>query len=670
MTSSSEWLEADGLGGFASGPVHGPRTRRYHALLLCSQHGPAGRQVLANGLELVLDTPEGRIALNAQHYQPGVTVPAVTARLQSFTADPWPRWVYAVGDTLLVAQEIFVPHGLRATVVSWQLLTPMPGVTLRARPFLSGRDYHATHHENGAFRFAAEARGEQVTWAPYGGVTGLHAFHNGRYAHEPHWYRNFLYTEERARGLDDTEDLASPGVFTWDLSAAEAALLLAHDSAVAPLQAEPQPVTATLAALRRREQQRRAGFPTPLHRAADTYLVSRGAERTIVAGYPWFTDWGRDTFIALRGLCLATGRLDDARGILLAWAGSISEGMVPNRFPDHGEQPEFNSVDASLWFIVAAHEFLAQSERTGFVVLADERDFLQRAIESILEGFARGTRHRIKLDDDGLLAAGEPGVQLTWMDAKVGDWVVTPRIGKPVEVQALWINALGCAARFSPVRWQPLFEQAIASCRERFWNPGAGCLYDVIDIDHIRDRLDASIRPNQIFAVGGLPFPVFTGAPARQIVACVERHLLTPLGLRSLSPEDPAYRPRYEGSVVQRDGAYHQGTVWPWLIGAFVEAWLNVQGASASSRALARDRFLAPLLAHLEIAGLGHLPEIADADAPHAPRGCPWQAWSLGELLRLSNLLTEPAPGTHFPPAVSPARPIRPSRRKRDLVPT
>ncbi len=640
---SQEWLEADGLGGFASGTVAGTRTRRYHALLLASEHGPAGRRTLVNGLDAFVTTPAGEFALSSQNYQPGVIAPDGADHIQSFSIEPWPRWVFALPDGNLVSQEIFVPKGLQATVLVWRLLTTKPGVTLRVRPFLSGRDYHSTHHENAAFRFDAEIRGEQVTWSPYAGVPAIHAFANAAYAHEPHWYRGFLYAEERARGLDDTEDLATPGVFTWDLSGGEAVCVFAHDSAVAALKAEPQPAIATVASLAKREQRRRAAFPTPLHRAADAYLVRRGAEQTIVAGYPWFTDWGRDTFIALRGLCLATGRLADARGILLSWAGAISEGMVPNRFPDNGESPEFNSVDASLWFIVAAHEFIAAASRAKPALPAVEREFLQRAIESILEGYSRGTRHRIHATDDGLLAAGEPGVQLTWMDAKVGDWVVTPRIGKPVEIQALWLNALWIGAQFSGARWQPLLDRGLASFRSRFWNSDLGCLYDVIDFDHEAGRVDAAIRPNQIYAVGGLPLTLLEGERAQQVLACVERHLFTPLGLRSLSPEDPAYRAIYEGGVWERDSAYHQGTVWPFLMGAFVEAWLRVHGIDRVGREEARRRFLTPLLAHLNEAALGHVSEIADASAPHTPRGCPWQAWSLGELLRLAVLFSATA---------------------------
>jgi predicted glycogen debranching enzyme len=376
---------------------------------------------------------------------------------------------------------------------------------------------------------------------------------------------------------------------------------------------------------------------TPLHRAADAYLVKRGAGTTIVAGYPWFTDWGRDTFIALRGLCLATGRLDEAGRILVEWAGAVSEGMLPNLFPDGKVPPEYNSVDASLWYLIAVHEYFAARAAAGRRVAGSERTALQDAFGAILTGYARGTRFGIRADADGLLAAGVPGVQLTWMDAKVGDWVVTPRIGKPVEVQALWINALRIASRFSDV--QDLLARATEAFERRFWNEADGCLYDVVDVDHRPGTADATLRPNQIFAVGGLPFPLLEGERARRVVDAVERRLWTPLGLRTLPPDHPDYRGRYEGGPLERDGAYHQGTAWPYLLGAFADAWVRVRGAGAGTIREARARFLEPLEAHLGEAGLLHVSEIADGDAPHTPRGCPFQAWSVAEMLRLEKVI-------------------------------
>jgi len=393
-------------------------------------------------------------------------------------------------------------------------------------------------------------------------------------------------------------------------------------------------IEARYAQVRSNELRRRGSFKSPLERAADAYLVRRGEGKTLIAGYPWFGDWGRDTFIALRGLCIATGRLEDARDILVEWAGTVSQGMLPNRFPDSGEQPEFNSVDASLWYIIAVGDYLLAAEKRSGLTDDCHTEQLRGAIEAILLGYSTGSRFGIRADDDGLLAAGERGQQLTWMDARVDGREITPRIGKPVEIQALWLNALAIGARFS-ARWQMLLEKGRAAFENRFWNEDAGQLADVIDCDHRTGDLDLTFRPNQIFAVGGLPLQVLSGDRARRLVEAVEARLLTPLGLRSLAPGESGYTPHYGGSVAQRDGSYHQGTVWPWLIGAFVEAWVRVRGNTDAAKKEARDRFLPPLYRHLKEAGLGHISEICDAEPPQAPRGCPFQAWSLGELLRL-----------------------------------
>jgi predicted glycogen debranching enzyme len=622
--SPGEWLEADGLGGFASGTVDGIRTRRYQAVLLTATSPPTGRVVLVNGFEAWLETPAASVALTSQRYAPDVVHPDGASRIETFTPDPWPSWLLGLPDGNRIEHQVLVPRGQAATVLTWRLRAG-PGGTLAVRPLVSGRDYHALHHENPAFRFDADVAGRRVVWRPYPGLPAIVARSNGSYAHQPDWYRNFLYTAEQARGLDCVEDLASPGIFRWDLTRGEAVLILAAEGHEPADDAE---------AIRVAEGERRRRFASRLHRAADAYVVRRGSGKTVIAGYPWFTDWGRDTLIALRGLCLATGRFDDARAILLEWSGAVSEGMLPNCFPDHGEAPEFNAVDAALWFVVAVHEFL----ETVPDVASRDRDALEVAIDAIVSGYARGTRYGIRADDDGLLAAGQPGLQLTWMDARVGDRVVTPRIGKPVEVQALWLNALHIAAGRSD-RWSALAARGRESFAARFWNEAAGALYDVVDVDHRAGTVDATIRPNQIFAVGGLPFPILEGPRARRVVDTVESRLLTPLGLRTLAPGEPGYTPHYRGGVAERDGAYHQGTAWPWLMGAFVEAWVRVRGGTANVRREARARFLDTLCGHLDDAGLGHLPEIADGDAPHTPRGCPFQAWSVGEALRLTRLL-------------------------------
>jgi predicted glycogen debranching enzyme len=630
-SSEAEWLEADGLGGFASGTVSGVRTRRYHGILVPAATPPAFRTVLVNGFEAWVEQSGALIPISSQRYNPDIIYPDGATRLVSFRIHPWPVWTFQLHNDLRIEQELFALHGSPIVVLTWKLLgKPFAPVKLLVRPLISGRDFHSTHHENGSFRFSAEQKPGEVIFSPYAGIPSIHFRTDAHYASRPCWYRNFLYLEEQKRGLDCIEDLASPGLFEWELSERHAIWILSAQGSPPNGSGNIQELYVSL---KNNEESRRETFPSPLHLAGDAYIVKRGDGKTIIAGYPWFGDWGRDTFIALRGLCLATGRLSEARDILIQWADAVSKGMLPNRFPDRGEKPEFNSVDASLWYIIAVYEYLSLRRDQSSDTAIAETKRLHSAVDAILMGYARGTRFNIHADEDGLLACGQPGMQLSWMDAKVGDWVVTPRIGKPVEVQALWLNALWIGNRFSG-KWVELFEKGSSTFLTRFWN--GSFLFDVVDCDHRSNVNDPSLRPNQIFAVGGLPLPLLEGKRARQVVEIVETNLLTPIGLRSLGPEEPGYMAHYQGNAIQRDGSYHQGTVWPWLIGAFVEAWLRARGNSDQAKIEARSRFLGPFSDHLNDAGLGHISEIADAEPPHTPRGCPFQAWSLGEYIRLS----------------------------------
>jgi predicted glycogen debranching enzyme len=665
LTESVEWLEADGLGGYASGTVVGVRTRRYHALLLTATTPPTGRVVLVNGVDAWIDGGGKQFGLSCQRYVPDVIFPDGRERLRAFQDDPWPRWVWELAPGISVSLELFVPHELSACVLIWTLEGwkfdgPESECKLVVRPFLSGRDYHSTHHENAAFRFEGLPLPLGVSWKPYDAFPAIAALSNGTYQVEPHWYRNFLYTAEQERGLDCVEDLAAPGTISMDLRQ-PAVLIFAADKSVDALTQLGSNATDIAQKLAASERKRRSAFGTPLARSADAYLVRRDAgdvhggqsgdnqagpaqqpgSRTIIAGYPWFTDWGRDTFISLRGLCLACGRLKDAADILDAWADTISEGMLPNRFPDQQGAAEYNSVDASLWYIIAVDDFLTRSQKKTVVAPPTLVQKLRAAVQLILSGYFRGTRYGIQCDVDGLLRAGVPGEQLTWMDVKIGDWVVTPRIGKPVEVEALWLAALKIGAR-TDKQWSEVREKGLSSFRARFWNESRGCLYDVVDVDHQAGRVDESVRPNQIFAVGGLPENLLDAERAQQVVSLVEQRLCTPLGLRTLDPADSAYAPHYAGGSRQRDAAYHQGTAWPWLAGPFIEAWVRVRGDSPEVREQARAKFIEPLLTQLNVAGLGHLPEIADGDPPHTPRGCPFQAWSVGELIRALAALGPP----------------------------
>ena len=595
---------------------------------------PTGRVVMVAGIDVAVDCGHGPEALSAQQYEPGVIHPSITT-IESFALDPWPTWTHLLADGGRVRAELLCTAGRARTLLRWTRVgTGAPG-RLLVRPLLASRDYHSMQHENSSVNTAVQVDGRRVAWRLYDGAPEVACCSNGTWRGEPSWYRQFLYVGERERGLDAVEDLIALGSFEFDLDRGPAVMAIGDARALSDLD-YPDPVEA-MAAICESERMRRLALGGPLEQAADQYLVRRGTGRTLVAGYPWFTDWGRDTFIAVRGLCLATGRLDVARDILLEWSTASSRGMLPNRFPDAGEEPEYNAVDASLWYVVAAGELIAHPDGAA-ILSAHDRLQLESAMTAILEGYARGTRYGIRCDDDGLLAAGVTGVQLTWMDAKVGDRVITPRIGKPVEVQALWINALEAGARISQ-RWPRLRFAAQQSFNARFWNDERQCLFDVVDVDHVAGRVDASIRPNQIFAVGGLPLSLLPVDRARAVVEKVLQELWTPLGLRSLGPGEPGYVGRYAGGPAERDAVYHQGTVWPWLIGSFVDAWLRVRSRTAAARAEAERRFLAPLERHLRTAGLGHISEVADADAPHPPGGCPFQAWSLGEFIRARRLL-------------------------------
>lgn len=629
---SLEWLETNGRGGFASGTVAGAHTRRYHAILLTACKPPSERFVLVNHLEEWLDIDGQAIPLTTNLY-PGAVHPTGYEHGIEFSTDPWPTWIYDCNG-ITIQREILSIHGRDIVIGRWKLIGKKPSrAVLRVRPKLTGRDYHAIHHENGSLSTEASIGLGLVAWQPYPDVPPVRAFHSGSYRHEPNWYRHIQFPAERQRGLDAEEDWWSPGELTFDLESGYTGTLAFTSETIDRLD-----VTALVRQEKSRRDMIRQAAPfddslaVKLWHAADAYLSVRGTQHTVIAGYPWFTDWGRDTFISLPGLCLATGRLDMAWQVIASFAAHVSEGMVPNRFPDVGEQPEYNTIDASLWFIHAIDRYLTASEDETRV-----RETAWPAVKEILDGYCRGTRYGIKMDEDGLITGGVLDAQLTWMDAKIGDWVVTPRHGKPVEIQVLWVRALEVgdtlARRFGEADYADQCRdhrrKAMASFRNRYWFEQGGYLYDVIDGP---EGNDASIRPNQLYALS-LVDELVSREQAQQILRLVEEQLLTPVGLRTLSPHDPRYCARSEGGVVERDGAYHQGTVWPFLLGPFVTAWIKVHGTNAATLKQARA-FLNGIGAHLKEGCLGQVSEIFDGEAPHTARGCYAQAWSVAEPLR------------------------------------
>lgn len=613
-----EWLETNGLGGYALSTVTGIHTRRYHGLLVAALQPPGGRVHLLAKLEETLIVAGQRYELAANQY-PGTVHPQGHRFLASFTTQPFPTWRYQAAGAVL-EKSVFLVDGANTLVVEYRYQGPAHA-QLELRPLVSFRDHHALTHENAGFRGTFEqAAPDVLSLKPYADSPTLFFGHNALgLVPTRHWYRNFNYAIERERGLEYEEDLFQPFVLQYTLD--RAACLIASTEPLG---------TAGLSALREQERARRALLDSPLKKAADQFLVRRaGNGRTVVAGYPWFTDWGRDTMIALPGLMLATGRNNDARDILAGFAQATSQGMLPNWFPEAQRAPEYNTIDASLWFFEATQAYLDRTHDLAFV----ERE-IYPVLKEIVRWHLRGTRFGIRVDDDGLLEGGAHGVQLTWMDAKVGDHVITPRHGKPVEIQALWYNALRILQNLASLLQDPvtrirsaeLADWLVRHFEPLFWNRDASCLYDVVQ----GDQADASIRPNQILALS-LTHPLLTGDRAQQVLAVVERDLLTPMGLRTLAPSDASYRATYQGTVAQRDSAYHQGTVWPWLMGPFIHAYLRVHGHSAAARRQA-SQWLQPLAEQLN--QTGQLCEIADGDPPPAPRGCPAQAWSVAEFAR------------------------------------
>lgn len=631
--ASKEWLETNGLGGYASSTINGMNTRRYHALLVAARRPPTDRIVLLSKLEETLVLDNARFELSTNQY-PQAVHPQGYRFLENFRLDPFPIFTFRLGD-LLLKKTVLMLHGENTTVVRYQLTAPTSQrAFLELRPLVAFRDYHSLRHDSSNVKHTLDIEPGLIRLAIGDDEPPLLLAHDALRVHaEGIWYRNFEYAEERARGFDFREDLFNPCSLSFDLHGGEACNIIASTEKHEAHEA---------AEIEERERARRRAtkgaqeddeYRQALYSAAEQFIVRRGSHRSsIVAGYHWFTDWGRDTMISLPGLTLTTGKFDTAREILSAFAEHLSEGMIPNRFPDEGDQPEYNTVDATLWFVHAIGVYL---ERTGD--LAFVRDQLYSHLVEIIDWHERGTRYGIAVAADGLLRSGTQGVQLTWMDAKVGDWVVTPRTGKAVEIQALWYNAL-ChleviASRLGDASTaaycHSLAGRAGNSFNQKFWNSSANCLFDVL---HDDETTDAAIRPNQIFAVS-LPFSMLQPERARSVVGIVERELLTPYGLRSLAPSHPNYRGRYEGDSLSRDGAYHQGTVWAWLIGPFINAYLKVNEHSAESRAQARV-WLRAFREHLTDAGLGQVSEIFDGDPPHIPRGCIAQAWSVAELLR------------------------------------
>ncbi|MBP9502660.1 MAG: amylo-alpha-1,6-glucosidase [Candidatus Promineofilum sp.] len=638
-----EWLVTNGIGGFASGTVANMLTRRYHGLLMAALRPPLGRTLLLAKLDETaeydgLNPAGGRLyPLYTNRWEDGTVEGNGYVHLNRFHLEgTTPVWTYALANALL-EKRVWMQQGANTTYVRYSLTRATGPLGLTIKALVNYRDYHTTTISNDwypALEVIDAIGGTGLRIFMFDGATPFYLFSDrAEIAPRFDWYEDFYLAIEEARGQRDvSEDHIYAAQLRITLREGESFTI------VAGTEASPNLDGAAAYAERRACEQGlldRAGhdLPRPLNHlvlAADQFIVDRPTTadphgKSIIAGYHWFSDWGRDTMISLPGLTLATGRPEVAAGVLRTYARYVDRGMLPNRFPDEGEMPEYNTVDATLWYFVAARETIRATGDTAllrdlFPVLAD-----------IIAWHRRGTRYSIHMDPaDGLLHAGEPGVQLTWMDVKIDDWVVTPRTGKAVEINALWYNALRIMEEFATELGEDATEYAEPAERVRlgfgrFWNAEKGYCCDVIDGP---DGDDLSLRPNQLLAVS-LPHSPLAAEQQRAVVDTCARHLLTPHGLRSLSADDKAYIGTYTGDQAKRDSAYHQGTVWGWLIGPFVGAHLRVYQDKVAARA-----WLDPLLRDLADHGIGSISEIFEGNAPFAPRGCIAQAWSVAEVLR------------------------------------
>ena len=628
QAAECEYLETNGLGGWSSSSITGAHTRRYHGLFVAAINPPTDRMVLLSKLDETIIVGGNRYELSCNLYDGDVLHPNGNQYLDSFTKDFFPEWIYEVNGVRL-KKTICMVHNENTVVVKYEVLKAESPFKIELLPLMASRGYHELGHASPRMYWDADFNNGIFHNQPDGSNNVYISIPGSTYQHTPRWFNNFKYGVEQYRGLDYTEDLFNHGVFFVQLKEGDELNIIV--SAKNPEERDG-------ADLIKQEYKRRKkllkGQPEDqtlrqLILAADQFIVKRDEDlKTVIAGYHWFTDWGRDTMISLPGLTLSTGRFDDAKKILAAFAKSVSMGMLPNRFQEK-EPPEYNNVDGTLWYFIAVYKYLLITDDNKFVL-----DEILPVLKEIIDWHFKGTRYNIKVDEDGLLYAGEVGQQLTWMDARIGTWVVTPRMGKPVEIQALWYNVLKIFAELLRLNKQKKDADAIETNASKakdsfdklFWYADGNYLYDVIDEN---GNPDATLRPNQLFAIS-LPFALIEGEKAEAVLKIVEEKLYTPVGLRSLPPDDIHYVAHYGGDQWHRDSSYHEGTMWSWLLGAYVDALMKV-----GSERMKVESVIEKSKYHLNEGCIGSVSEIFDADAPHHPRGCVAQAWSVAEILRV-----------------------------------
>ncbi len=637
---SREWLVTNGIGGYASGTIAGSQTRRYHGLLVAALQPPVGRTQLVSAIDEVVHYAGAAFSLSTHRWASGAVDPQGFLLLEDFHLEgSTPVWTYALADALL-EKRVWMRQGENTTYIQYTLLRGSTKLEMELHALVNYRDFHSLSHA-GNWRMNIAPMDHGVKVQAFDGATPFYLRSTTASCEPRHeWYLGCIYAEETERGLSDREDRLFAALFRATLEPGSSFMLVVSTEPAASLDSEivlAEQANHDVKLFQEWQIKNEAlavdapSWLWQLVLAADQFIVKRSLPdepdgRSIIAGYHWFGDWGRDTMIALPGLTLAIGRAEVAKHILLAFSRYVDSGMLPNNFPDAGGQPEYNTVDATLWYFESIRQYFDATQdaltlQKLFPVLA-----------AMIDVHIAGTRYNIHVDPaDGLLYAGGPGVQLTWMDAKIGDWVVTPRTGKPVEINALWINALETMAGFARLLAKPAdaYEKLAAKAKQsfqKFWNADRNCCFDVIDSPGIGN--DASLRPNQIFAVSLAVSPLTPGQQNAVVDICAH-HLLNSYGLRSLAPGEAGYTGHYAGGPRERDAAYHQGTVWGWLLGPFALAHYSVHHDREAAL-----RFLEPLGRQIYSSGLGTLSEIFDGDAPFTPRGCIAQAWTVAEVLR------------------------------------
>jgi len=619
ISTLREWLLTNQLGGYAMGTVSGINTRRYHGLLVAATIPPATRMVLLEAMDVFVQTTSNPVGISSNQY-PGAIYPQGYLNLTGFSAGKQISWCYEIGKDVVEA-TLQMQERKNAVTIRYQNKGPNP-IQLTLRPLVCHKFYHSNFHESPDYPQALSFS-KNSTVITNAGIS-LYLDHPGaKRTPVQGWYYRFEHQREVERGLDPRDDLFCPCELLYELKPGETAVLVAADEkgikALPPLLPEPR---------------ERHDLEERLTQAAELFFVKTKNRSSIIAGYPWFTDWGRDTMISLPGALLHTGHIADARNILSDFSHQMFQGLIPNRFVESGEQPAYNTVDATLWFVNCIYRTLEMEWHRDFATK------MMACMRDIFEWHTKGTLYGIKVDpEDGLLTQGEgTDLQLTWMDAKIGDWVVTPRHGKPVEINGLWVNAMRCMEWLADKlgqdskQFKQAAEKAEKSFTEKFWYEAHGHYYDTID------PVDASLRPNQVIAMA-LKFSPATGPHAIKALKVVAKELLTPVGLRTLGPNEPGYKGQYKGTLPELDAAYHQGTVWPWLLGQYVSALVKLTGRSGtidSDLKVRREakRLLGEAKEMLIYYGVGGIAEVYDGDAPHQPNGCPFQAWSASEILR------------------------------------